>query len=159
MPDQWSQEPIQFRNYAKICIRQSMRFKYQTTDVSLNQMKIGDFFLILRIYIQNGLLCFLDVEASSKVARAGAPATLTCRVTGLAEDNAVEISWLPSNSGVSAGGNLDSGTQTSTLIIDDPQTDKSYSCVVSSTLYQDSPESTTEQFLDIFSKFLWRRKA
>ena len=110
---------------------------------------------IIEIYI----FYFLGVEASSKVALAGAPATLTCQVTGLAEDNAVEISWLPSNSGVSAGGNLDSGTQTSTLIIDDPQTDKSYSCVVSSTLYQDSPESTTEQFLDIFSKFLWRRKA
>ena len=117
------------------------------------------FFFILRIYFQNGLLHFLDVEASSKVALAGAPATLTCRVTGLAEDNDVEISWLPNDSGSPSDENPNTDTQTSTLIIDDPQTDKSYTCVVSSTLYQDSPESKTEQFLDIFSKCLWRIKA
>ena len=96
---------------------------------------------------------FLGVEASSKVALAGAPATLTCRVTGLAEDNAVEISWLPSYSGVPAGGNLEGGAQTSTLIIGDPQTDKTYICQTQSKIYAESPSSETGLYLDIFSEY------
>ena len=96
---------------------------------------------------------FSEVESTSKAALEGAPATLTCKVTGLSD--AVEISWLPSNSGASVSGNLDTqtGTQISYLTIPSPQTDRTYTCVAKSVVHAHSPSSQTEQQLDTFSMY------
>ena len=96
----------------------------------------------------------IGVEGTKKVVLVGTPATLSCKVTGLTAG--VDISWLPSNSGSVTTGSLDtsSGTQTSTLIIENPQTDQTYTCKVTSTVYTESPYSETEIALDTFSKYL-----
>jgi hypothetical protein len=92
------------------------------------------------------------VESVSKAALVGTPATLTCKVTGLSSN--VEIAWLPSSSGIYTSEPLDanSGTQTSKLLIKNPESDKTYTCEVKSKLYPDSPLSRTDQHLDTFSK-------
>ena len=84
----------------------------------------------------------------------GTPATLSCKVTGLTAG--VDITWLPSNSGTVTTGSLDtsSGTQTSTLLIENPQTDQTYTCKVTSTVSAGSAESETTTDLDCFSKIL-----
>ena len=89
----------------------------------------------------------------------GTPATLSCKVTGLTAGE-VDISWLPSNSGTVTIGSLDtsSGTQTSTLLIENPQSDQTYTCKVTSTVYSESPDSETEIALDTFSKYLGIRE-
>ena len=101
----------------------------------------------------------IGVEGTKKAVLVGTPATLSCKVTGLTAGE-VNISWLPSNSGTVTTGSLDtsSGTQTSTLLIENPQSDQTYTCKVTSTTYTESPYSETEIALDTFSKYLGMRE-
>ena len=66
----------------------------------------------------------------------------------------MQFSWLPSNGGTSTDEILNSDTQTSTLTIVNPVADKSYTCLVQSRDFPDSPVSETEHQLDVFSKYL-----
>ena len=84
----------------------------------------------------------------------GAPATLICKVVGLSGINTVQFSWIPGNGGTSIDEILNSDTQTSTLTIANPVVDKSYTCLVQSRDFPDSPVSETEHQLDVFSKYL-----
>ena len=100
------------------------------------------------------LINLISTEGTKKAVLVGTPATLSCEVTGLTAG--VDISWLPSNSGTVNTGSLDtsSGTQTSTLRIENPQTDQTYTCKSTSTVSTGSAESETTTVLDTFSKFL-----
>ena len=105
------------------------------------------------------MFAFTGVEGTKKAVIVGTPATLPCKVTGLTAGE-VDISWLPSNSGTVNTRSLDtsSGSQTSTILIENPQTDQTYTCKVTSTVYTESPDSETEIALDTFGKYLGIRE-
>ncbi|XP_063691212.1 titin-like [Bolinopsis microptera] len=117
-------------------------FTFRVQSIQYDNSPSSDTEVTLRVY---------GVENLQKAVLVGDPAYLTCKLVGLSS-NDVEISWLPSNSGTSTPGNLDTttGVKISTLTISNPQTDNTYTCLVKSELYPDSPPSETEQRLDTF---------
>ena len=71
----------------------------------------------------------------------GSPATITCTITNIASPNGVTVVWKDGDQTVTE--NVDTSSvsgkqQVSKLTVQSPQTDKLYTCVVSSTEYPES---------------------
>ena len=71
----------------------------------------------------------------------GTPATITCTITNIASPNGVRVTWKDGEQTITD--NVDTSSvsgkqQVSKLTVQSPQTDKSYTCVVSSTEYPES---------------------
>ena len=87
----------------------------------------------------------------------GTPATITCTITNIASPNGMRVTWKDGEQTVTDNvdtSSVSSKQQVSTLTEQSPQTDKVYTCIISSSEYSES-EPFSQQFnLNVFGKYL-----
>ena len=95
-----------------------------------------------------------EVIATDKDALEGTESVLSCKITGLSAK--VTVSWTKGDQtqGGTTEGELNDGTQISTLTVTNPQEDTEYTCVVTSGEYSSSEPSETPLSLNVYGKFL-----
>ena len=85
----------------------------------------------------------------------GTPATITCTITNIASANGVTVVWkdvqrsIPENVYTTR---ISGKMQVSRLTVPSPQTDKVYTCVISSTEYAESEPFSQDLNLKVFGK-------
>ena len=95
-----------------------------------------------------------DVIATDKDALEGTESVLSCKITGLSAKATVSWTKGDQTQGGTTEGELNDGTQISTLTVTNPQEDTEYTCVVTSGEYSSSEPSETPLSLNVYGKFL-----
>jgi len=95
-----------------------------------------------------------DVIATDKDALEGTESVLSCKITGLSAKATVSWTKGDQTQGGTTEGELNDGTQISTLTVTNPQEDTEYTCVVTSGEYSSSEPSETTLSLNVYGKFL-----
>ena len=95
-----------------------------------------------------------EVIATDKDALEGTESILSCKITGLSAKATVIWTKGDQTQGGTTEGELNDGTQISTLTITNPQQDTEYNCVVTSGEYSSSEPSETPLSLNVYGKFL-----
>ena len=95
-----------------------------------------------------------EVIATDKDALEGTESVLSCKITGLSAKATVIWTKGDQTQGGTTEGELNDGTQISTLTVTNPQEDTEYTCVVTSGEYSSSEPSETPLSLNVYGKFL-----
>ena len=95
-----------------------------------------------------------EVIATDKDALEGTESVLSCTITGLSAKATVIWTKGDQTQGGTTEGELNDGTQMSTLTVTNPQEDTEYTCVVTSGEYSLSEASETSLSLNVYGKFL-----
>ena len=95
-----------------------------------------------------------DVIAADKDALEGTESVLSCKITGLSAKATVIWTKGDQTQGGTTEGELNDGTQISTLTVTNPQEDTEYTCVVTSGEYSSSEASETPLSLNVYGKIL-----
>ena len=95
-----------------------------------------------------------EVIATDKDALKGTESVLSCKITGL--NDKATVSWTKGDEtqGGTTEGELNDGTQISTLTVTNPQEDTEYTCVVTSGEYSSSETYETALSLNVYGQFL-----
>ena len=95
-----------------------------------------------------------EVIATDKDALEGTESVLSCKITGLSAKATVSWTTGGQTQGETTDGELNEGTQISTLTVTNPQEDTEYTCVVTSGEYSSSETSETTLSLNVYGKYL-----
>ena len=94
------------------------------------------------------------MESISKDAFLGTSTTVSCKITGLTSKATVIWKLDTVTQSDSVEGELIEDTQTSTLTVSQPSSDKVYTCVVTSGMYSTSAASQTTVSLNNYCMFV-----
>ena len=95
-----------------------------------------------------------EVIATYKDALEGTESVLSCKITGMSDKATVSWTKGDQTQGGTTEGELNDGTQISTLTVTNPQEDTEYTCVVTSGEYSSSEPSETPLSLNVYGKIL-----
>ena len=95
-----------------------------------------------------------EVIATDKDAIEGTESVLSCTITGLSTKATVIWTKGDQTQEGTTEGELNDGTQISTLTVTNPQEDTEYTCVVTSGEYSSSEPSETTLSLNVYGKSL-----
>ena len=121
-----------------------MILRLRNIEISL---QIDRIFKKLTIYIA-------EVIATDKDALEGTESVLLCKITGLSAKATVIWTTGGQTQEGTTEGELNDGTQISTLTVTNPQEDTVYTCVLTSGEFSSSEASETTLSLNVYGKFL-----